>query len=94
MQKIKSGKDMKVYVHIAVIVGLVAFFSYFVFSNLANIYSIRSEISAVNQKIADEASETDKIKQEAEEMNSDAYYEKILREKGYIKSDEIIFIKK
>lgn len=90
-QKIKQNKKMRV---LAIVVPLVVLFFVcggIIVSQMSDISRLQKQQDAYNEQLSAQQKENDSLQAILDSDDKDRYIEKKAREKGYVKSNEVVF---
>lgn len=90
-QKIKQNKKMRALMIAIPLVVLFFVCGGIIVSQVADISRLQKQESAYSEQLAAQQKENDSLQAILDSDDKDSYIEKKAREKGYVKSDEVVF---
>lgn len=90
-QNLIHNKKIKLFVIVGVLLGVFFYCCSVVIGQLADISRLNSQKAAYAQELEDQKRENEELDAILESDDKDDYMEQKAREKGYVKSDEIVF---
>lgn len=87
------NRNKKLRLSIVAVVLVVMFFccSGFIVSQAADISRLKNQQEAYNQQLSEQEKDNDELEEILDSDDRDSYIEQKAREKGYVKSGEIVF---
>lgn len=84
-------KNIRKFLAVALLAVLFVFFGTSIISQSADINRLEKQKEQINTKYEQQLEENEKLQSVLDNDNKDEYIEQKAREKGYVKSDEIVF---
>lgn len=90
-KKLFSKKNIPLFFVVALLVGLFVFSGVSVVNQNSDISLLEKQRDEIAAKYDQQVEENEELKQVLDNENKDDYIEQKAREKGYVKSDEVVF---
>lgn len=90
-QNLIHNKKTKLFVIAGILLCIFFYCCSVIIGQVADISRLKSQKTAYAQQLEDQKSENEELDAVLESDNKDEYMERKAREKGYVKSDEIVF---
>lgn len=89
---VNKTKARKNFIHIIICFLIVGGFLYTLVNQQLRLISIRREMARCEQETAVKQEEYERLKKKEEYYSSDKYREEKVRDEGYVRDDEIVFV--
>ena len=88
---LNRNKKLRISVIAVALVVMFFFFSGFIVSQAADINRLKNQEEAYNQQLSEQQKDNEELEEILDSDDRDSYIEQKAREKGYVKSGEIVF---